>query len=724
MVYIRNVQMAAATQPAGATRLGLRGMERNHASTPPSSQAQKPVTAVRRTFSPPSRPSQVPLKPLVPASLGPPGLTGIPLAPTEIPPSLGAADRLSPAERQAHSVAAGTDSGALVRPVAGRSLPPAAVATVRWGVSDAGARLPEPIRRSAEHRIGMDFSAVRVHAGQRAAESALALGARAYTVGSHVVLGSGRGELTGSAAARLMMHELTHVAQQSATGHVQLARQDDPDAKLSLGALDSPLVAAAVKPVLGGTSWSILREFLRGMWGGLLSASPGQVARIQKKADDFGVVEALKYASGYALGIVEGLWDSVKGLVEAIWTLIKLPYTVLEFLTVKLPALAEKYGPRIRQAIGEADGLSERLGNLLKGFLDHPRDSLKQLSGFLDAIGNLALDQVRALGHAAGGKLLALLEEPWFDFGRDIGKVVGQILFEVILAVASEGIASAVKSALRLAGELAARAVTGAVELLRSIGRLFGQALERVQGVGRRLAGQAGELFEAIQGLLRRLEAAFAEMVGDAAAADTGAGGIRMPVPETPAPTVLESRALKPPSRAAGGRQVTVAGPTPPKVHPSRLKAEARGREILEEFAERQRGARAEGTLKPEATEQFGRREAARAGRSIPAKFERGQLAHEYAELLIPEGRLPRGLAKEVHVTLPGGAARLDRVDFAHGIYYEIKPTGARALAAGEEQIARYAEYMNRNFPLPDGRRWIGRVVQYGREDAIGMFGL
>jgi hypothetical protein len=401
------------------------------------------------------------------------------------------------------------------------------------------------------------------------------------------VLGSGRYEPAGQAGARLLMHELTHVAQQSVTGHVQLARQEDPDAKVSLGVLDSPIVGATVKPVVGETSWVILREFLRGMWGGLLSAGPEQLARIQKKADDLGVVEALKYAGGYALGIVEGLWDSLKGLAEAIWTLIKLPYTVLEFLAEKLPTLAEKYGPRIRQALSEADGLSERLGNLLKGFLEHPRDSLKQLSGFLDAIGNLALERVRALGHAAGGKLLALLEEPWFDFGRDIGKVVGQILFEVILAVASEGIATAVKSALRIAGELAARAVTGAVELLRSIGRLFGQAMEWVQGVGRRLAGQAGELFEAIQGLLRRLEAAFAEMVGDAAAADTGVGGVRLPVPETPAPTVLESRALKPPRPPSGPAADLPRAPVPELKPPGQQPGQGLRFELTEKRAER-----------------------------------------------------------------------------------------------------------------------------------------
>ncbi len=466
-------------------------------------------------------------------------------------------------------MAAGADLGMLIHAAAGRSLPPSAIAAVRRGVADGGAPLPEPARRPAEDRVGMDFAAVRVHADEHAAESARALGAQAYTVGRHIVFGAGRYEPANPAGAQLLMHELAHVAQQSMTGHVQLARQEDPDAKLSLGALDSPVVAAAVTPFVGETSWAVLREFLRGMWGGLMSAPPEQLDRIQKKADEFGTVEALKYVGGYALGIVEGLWTSVEGLLEAIWTLIKLPYTVLEFLTTKLPALAEKYGPRIRQALTEAGGLSERLANLLKGFLDHPRDSLKQLSGLLDALGNLALEQVRALGRAASGKLLALFEEPWFDFGRDVGKVVGQILFEVLLAVASDGIATAAKSALRIAGELTARAVTGAVELLRDIGRLFGQALEWVQGIGRRLAGEASELFEAVREILRRLSAVFEEVAGDAAAADTGVGGVRMPVPEPPAPAMLESRALKPPRPASGPATELPRAPAPRPEVPS-----------------------------------------------------------------------------------------------------------------------------------------------------------
>jgi hypothetical protein len=66
-----------------------------------------------------------------------------------------------------------------------------------------------------ESRFGHDFGDVRVHTGAQAASSARALGASAYTVGSHIVVGDGY--MAGSAAGqRLLAHELTHVIQQRA----------------------------------------------------------------------------------------------------------------------------------------------------------------------------------------------------------------------------------------------------------------------------------------------------------------------------------------------------------------------------------------------------------------------------------------------------------------------------------------------------------------------------
>ncbi|MFD9359344.1 DUF4157 domain-containing protein [Streptomyces sp. NPDC060031] len=78
----------------------------------------------------------------------------------------------------------------------------------------AGAPLDSATRADMEPRLGWDLSQVRVHTGRGAADSAAALGAQAYTVGRHIVLGDGVRPGSG-AGQRLLAHELAHVAQQA-----------------------------------------------------------------------------------------------------------------------------------------------------------------------------------------------------------------------------------------------------------------------------------------------------------------------------------------------------------------------------------------------------------------------------------------------------------------------------------------------------------------------------
>ncbi|QJT01283.1 DUF4157 domain-containing protein [Streptomyces asoensis] len=72
----------------------------------------------------------------------------------------------------------------------------------------AGRPLAEPVRAEMEARLGADFSDVRVHDDSAARASAVGIGARAYTSGSHVVIGPGGGD------KHTLAHELTHVIQQ------------------------------------------------------------------------------------------------------------------------------------------------------------------------------------------------------------------------------------------------------------------------------------------------------------------------------------------------------------------------------------------------------------------------------------------------------------------------------------------------------------------------------
>lgn len=80
-----------------------------------------------------------------------------------------------------------------------------------------GRSLTESVRAFFEPRFGYDFSQVRIHTDSRAANSARALNARAYTVGCDIVFGMGQyapGQLEGK---RLLAHELAHTVQQTVT---------------------------------------------------------------------------------------------------------------------------------------------------------------------------------------------------------------------------------------------------------------------------------------------------------------------------------------------------------------------------------------------------------------------------------------------------------------------------------------------------------------------------
>jgi hypothetical protein len=77
-----------------------------------------------------------------------------------------------------------------------------------------GVPLDAETRAFFEPRLGRDFSDVRAHYGARAAASAAAVDARAYTVGRDVVFGAGQYDAAGGAGRVLMAHELAHVAQQ------------------------------------------------------------------------------------------------------------------------------------------------------------------------------------------------------------------------------------------------------------------------------------------------------------------------------------------------------------------------------------------------------------------------------------------------------------------------------------------------------------------------------
>ena len=129
-------------------------------------------------------------------------------------------------------------------PAASPALPPATVlaeiAALRGG---GGAPLEPNLRAHYEARLGHDFGSVRVHTGPRAGWLADALDARAFIVGRDIVFGRREFAPSTPHGARLLAHELAHVAQGPAgpaTIHRQTRSGADAAPKAPLARIPSP----------------------------------------------------------------------------------------------------------------------------------------------------------------------------------------------------------------------------------------------------------------------------------------------------------------------------------------------------------------------------------------------------------------------------------------------------------------------------------------------------
>src|SRR5262249_61675133 len=78
-----------------------------------------------------------------------------------------------------------------------------------------GLPLSAPTRANMESRFGVDFGRVRIHTDERAAASARALQALAYTRRNDIVFAPGRYQPETTDGVRLLAHELAHTVQGS-----------------------------------------------------------------------------------------------------------------------------------------------------------------------------------------------------------------------------------------------------------------------------------------------------------------------------------------------------------------------------------------------------------------------------------------------------------------------------------------------------------------------------
>lgn len=160
---------------------------------------------------------------------------------------------------------------------------------VHEALRSPGAPLDDATRAFMEPRFGHGFGGVRVHIDERAAESADAVTALAYTVGRDIVFGAGQYRPGTEAGQQLIAHELAHVVQHSGSGYVS----------------DSPLSISSP----GDSAEHTARVASKQVGIGLAVHLPSTTLNVARQEDDEHswwdtFVEG---ASGLAYGTVQGL---------------------------------------------------------------------------------------------------------------------------------------------------------------------------------------------------------------------------------------------------------------------------------------------------------------------------------------------------------------------------------------------------------------------------------
>jgi hypothetical protein len=199
-----------------------------------------------------------------------------------------------------------------------------------------------------EPRFGHDFSAVRVHSDPKAAESARAIDALAYTVGRDIVFGEGEPKAT-IIGRSLMAHELTHVVQQQIGG-------SSPSGALYVRSADDFYELEANR-----TAASILHSrenhspLARNATGLHVSPAPSHIQRA--KGELFG---ALVGAGGGAIvgGLIGGLPGAIIGGLVGAGIGALAGYLLGGGTKVKVDAACKNFCPSldIEQKANQADG--------------------------------------------------------------------------------------------------------------------------------------------------------------------------------------------------------------------------------------------------------------------------------------------------------------------------------------------------------------------------------
>ena len=290
-----------------------------------------------------------------------------------------------------------------------------AAATHAVATKDAGAPLRPHVLQRLESRMGVDLSAVRVHEGPAAQESAAALQAHAFTHKTDIWLGKGESQENTS----LMAHEATHVVQQGGAVRKSPMRSGGDSNALSIQR-DEDSTAGAPKVRRG------IWDRITGAAGAVWDATGGRVVD----------------AAGHVLAAGADLfWKLVKSVAPA-WV-VELIQAIREkgifgYLKDKLSGAFKGIFGKLTDGGGFIAGLIQTFGKLfgtaheIMGALSHGDckplfDALSRLGSALSQMAGDAWDKIKNF-FAPVGKFFSDL---WTKFGAPAVDFLGEFAKEV-----------------------------------------------------------------------------------------------------------------------------------------------------------------------------------------------------------------------------------------------------------------------------------------------------
>jgi hypothetical protein len=296
-----------------------------------------------------------------------------------------------PSQSSFTPVASGLLQRAAVKQTEATEVPPIVDEVLR----SPGQPLDRDTRTFMESRFAHDFSRVRVHTDAKAAESARAVNAMAYTVGPNVVFGAGHYTPETGTGKRLLMHELVHTVQQrhaNSAPSIQMGHATDAYEREADNAVSNIISQGQLTTGLSQTQSLMLNRFDVPSWESIRNAMYEQLIDALRSVQSVGLSRLRKWASGYT-GTQQTIANGIVGAIEGISDiLIQLVLAVVGVVVGFGAGIVQTVIGLIRLAIGIIQGILL----FLYGFIDSGRRFDEWANGVLEALQNL-LPALKAL---------------------------------------------------------------------------------------------------------------------------------------------------------------------------------------------------------------------------------------------------------------------------------------------------------------------------------------